>query len=152
MAIESQDSAWPLPKFYFSVKFGSQGSTVTFQEILGLESETQVIEYRHSNNPLFSTITMPDITKMARVTLKKGIFVKDNNFWKWYNDIQMNTVKREKLVIQLLDETAKTIMTWTLTNAWPIKITGTDLNSDANEVAIETLELAYEGLSISNGE
>ena len=42
-------------------------------------------------------------------------------------------------------------MTWTLTNAWPTKITATDLKSDANEVAIETLELAHEGLTIANG-
>ncbi len=41
-------------------------------------------------------------------------------------------------------------MTWTLTNAWPIKVTSTDLKSDGNEVAVETIELAHEGLTISN--
>jgi len=63
----------------------------------------------------------------------------------------MNTIKRETVVIQLLDESAKPTMTWTLTNAWPTKITGTDLKSDANEVAVESLELAHEGLTIANG-
>ena len=42
-------------------------------------------------------------------------------------------------------------MSWTLSNAWPTKITGTDLKSDANEVAVETIELAHEGLTIANG-
>jgi phage tail-like protein len=42
-------------------------------------------------------------------------------------------------------------MTWKLANAWPTKITGTDLKSDASEVAVETLELAHEGLTIENG-
>ena len=94
---------------------------------------------------------MPGIVKTGNVTLKKGIFVNDNNFWKWYDAIKMNTIKRETVVIQLLDESAKPTMTWTLSNAWPTKITGTDMKSDANEVAVETLELAHEGLTIANG-
>ncbi|MDX1447385.1 phage tail protein, partial [Lishizhenia sp.] len=139
------------PKFYFKVKLGPQHSTVSFQEISGLDSETQPIEYRHGDSTQFSTIKMPGIVKSGNVTLKKGIFVNDNNFWKWYDAIKMNTIKRETVVIQLLDETGGPTMTWTLANAWPTKITGTDMQSDASEVAVETLELAHEGLTIANG-
>lgn len=146
-----QGSTWPLPKFYFVVNLGSQDKTVFFQEVSGLDTETQPIEYRHGDNKVFSTIKMPGIVKTGNVTLKKGIFVNDNNFWKWYDAIKMNTIKRETVTIQLLDESAKPTMTWTLTNAWPTKITGTDLKSDANEVAVEALELAHEGLTIANG-
>lgn len=151
MAGEAQDAVWPLPKFYFRVRLGSQDSTVSFQEVSGLDTETQPIEYRHGDNPQFSTIKMPGISKVGNVTLKKGIFVNDNNFWKWYDAIKMNTIKRETVTIQLLDEAAKPTMTWTLSNAWPTKITGTDMKSDGNEVAVETLELAHEGLVIANG-
>jgi hypothetical protein len=35
-------------------------------------------------------------------------------------------------------------------NAWPTKITGTDLKADGNEVAVETIEVAHEGLTIAN--
>ena len=151
MAGEAQDAVWPLSKFYFTVNLGSQDSTVSFQEISGLDTETQPIEYRHGDSKLFSTIKMPGIAKTGNVTLKKGIFVNDNNFWKWYDAIKMNTIKRETVVIQLLDEKAKPTMTWTLSNAWPTKITGTDMKSDANEVAVETIEIAHEGLTIKNG-
>jgi len=51
----------------------------------------------------------------------------------------------------LCDEAGKATMSWTLANAWPTKITGTDLKSDGNEVAVETLEVAHEGLTIANG-
>ncbi|MEM8998641.1 MAG: phage tail protein [Bacteroidota bacterium] len=146
----SQDNIWPLPKFYFKIDLGSQDSTVSFQEVSGLDTETQPIEYRHGDSKQFSTIKMPGIAKTGNVTLKKGVFVKDNNFWNWYNNIKMNTIKRETVTIQLLDESGNPTMTWTLANAWPTKITGTDLKSDANEVAVETLELAHEGLTISN--
>ncbi|WP_075342972.1 phage tail protein [Tenacibaculum agarivorans] len=145
-----QGSVWPLTKFYFTVSLGSQDNTASFQEVSGLDTETQVVEYRHGDSKTFSTIKMPGLAKFGNVTLKKGVFVKDNNFWKWYDAIKMNTIKRETVVIKLLDESGSPTMTWTLTNAWPTKITGTDLKSEANEVAVETLELAHEGLTIAN--
>ena len=147
----AQGATWPLPKFYFTVSLGSQDNTASFQEISGLDTETQPIEYRHGDSKTFSTIKMPGLAKFSNVTLKKGVFINDNNFWTWYDAIKMNTIKRETVVIKLLDESGSPTMTWTLTNAWPTKITATDMKSDANEVAVETLELAHEGLTIANG-
>ncbi len=151
MAGEAQDGNWPLPKFYFVVSFDSQDNEASFQEVSGLETETQPIEYRHGDSKEFSTIKMPGIAKAGNVTMKRGIFVKDTNFWKWYNAIKMNTIKRETVTIQLLDETGSPTMTWTLNNAWPTKITATNMNGDANELAVESLELSHEGLTIKNG-
>lgn len=148
MAGEKQDNVWPLPKFYFQVKLGDK--EVPFQEVSGLDIEAQVIEYRHGNSKEFSTIKMPGIKKTGNVTLKKGVFVKDNSFWDWFNKIKMNTIERQTVVISLLDEAGKPTMVWTLNNAWPTKITGTDMKSDGNEVAVETIELAHDGLSIAN--
>ncbi|MFO0355970.1 MAG: phage tail protein [Sphingobacteriaceae bacterium] len=148
MAGEVQNNIWPLPKFYFSVTI--DGKDYPFQEVSGLETETQVLEYRHGNNKLFSTIKMPGIAKFGNVTLKKGVFVHDNNFWSWYSKIKMNTIKRVTVVIKLLDESGNPTMTWTLQNAWPTKIQGTDLKSEGNEVAVETIEFAHEGLAIAN--
>ncbi len=144
-----QDAIWPLPKFYFSVEIDGI-ATISFQEVSGLNSETQVIEYRHGNSPSFYPIKMPGLGKVGNVTLRKGIFAGDNTLWHWYSEIAMNTIRRRNVAIKLLDETAKPTMVWLLHNAWPTKLTSTDLKSDGNEVAIETLELAYETLTISN--
>ncbi|MDR0802969.1 phage tail protein [Fluviicola sp.] len=148
MAGDKQDNVWPLPKFYFQVKLGDK--EVPFQEVSGLDIEAQIIEYRHGNSKEFSTIKMPGIKKTGNVTLKKGVFVKDNGFWDWFNKIKMNTIERQTVVISLLDEAGKPTMVWTLNNAWPTKITGTDMKSDGNEVAVETIEVAHEGLTITN--
>jgi phage tail-like protein len=150
MAGDKQDNVWPLPKFYFSVKVDTDLAEATFQEVSGLDVEAQIIEYRHGNSPDFSTIKMPGIKKYGNVTLKKGIFKSDNKFWDWFNKIKMNTIGRQSVVISLLDEEGKPTMVWTLKNAWPTKITGTDLKSDGNEVAVETIEIAHEGLTIGN--
>lgn len=146
-----QGAAWPMPKFRFEVDFGTELTKVAFQEVSGMDVETQIIEYRKSNSKLFSTQKMPGITKYGNVTMKRGVFVNDNSFWGWYQEIKMNEVKRRTVLIKLLDESGNVTMQWTLVNAWPTKITGTNLKSDGNEVAIDTIELAYEQLIISNG-
>jgi phage tail-like protein len=147
---DNHDSIWPMPKFLFSVDFGDDQKNISFQEVSGLDTETQVIEYRHGNSPQFSTIKMPGIAKVGNVTMKKGIFVNDGNFLKWYGQIRMNTIERVTITIRLLDEAGKATMTWTLANAWPVKIQATDLKSDGNEVAVEAIEVAYETLMVDN--
>ncbi len=143
-------TVWPMPSFSFQVNWGAL-SKVPFQEVSGLDSETQVIEYRHGDSLASATIKQPGIQKIGNVTMKRGVFVKDQTFWSWYSQVTMNTIPRTAVVIQLLDETGKPTMTWTLNNAWPTKISAPTLQSDGNEVAIESIEVAYEGLTIANG-
>ena len=145
----TQNAIWPLPSFSFQVTWGTQ-TKIPFQEVSGLDTETQILEYRHSNSPAYSTIKMPGIKKFGNVTMKRGIFVKDNTFWAWYSQITMNTIKRIGVVVQLLDEKGAPTMVWTLTNAWPTKISSPTMKSDGNEVAIQTIEIAHEGLVIAN--
>ena len=137
-------TVWPIPKFRFEVKWDK--NVMSFQEISGLDVEAQPIEYRHGDSPAFSMIKMPGIKKYGNVTMKRGVFSNDNKFWDWFNQIKMNTIKRIPVTISLLDEAGKPTMVWTLANAWPTKITGTDLKADGSEVAVETIEVAYEGL------
>lgn len=139
-------NTWPLVKFQFSVKIGSD--ELFFQEVTGLSSETQVIEYRAGNSQAYSTVKMPGIKKFGNITLKKGQFKDDKKMWIMYNAIKMNTIERVTVVISLLDEANAVAMSWNLTNAFPCKMTVTDMKSDANEAAVETMELAHEGLTI----
>ena len=142
-------SVWPIPKFHFEVKWDAE--VMSFQEVSGLDVEAQPIEYRHGDSPVFSTIKMPGIVQSSDVTMKKGVFKSDNKFWDWYNQIKMNTIKRIPVTISLLDEAGAPTMVWILTNAWPTKITATDLNAEGNEAAIEEITIAHEGLTIANG-
>jgi phage tail-like protein len=141
-------NVWPLPKFYFRVKWDS--NEMSFQEVSGLDVQSEEIKYRHGNSPVFSVIKMPGMKKYGNITMKKGVFKGDNKFWDWLNKIKMNTIKRVPVTISLLDEEGNDTMVWTLTNAWLTKISSTDLKSEGNEVAIESIEIVHEGLTIAN--
>jgi phage tail-like protein len=142
-------SLWPIPKFHFQVKWDSE--VMSFQEVSGLQIEMEELKYRSGDSKSFTVMKMPGMMKVGNVTMKKGVYKGDNKFWVWFNEIKMNTIKRKPITISLLDETGAPTMVWTLQNAWPIKITSTDLKAEGNEVAIETIEIAHEGLTIANG-
>ncbi len=150
MAVTGKDqsnSIWPLVKFQFSVNIGDKEAF--FQEVTGLSAEIQQIEYRAGNSKEFSAVKMPGIKKFGNVTLKKGIFKDDKGFWDLYKKVVMNTFERSTITISLLDEKNGVAMSWTLANAFPCKITVTDMKSDANEPAVETMEIAHEGLALA---
>lgn len=145
----SNAQLWPLPKFYFQVKWDSE--VMSFQEVSGLDVEAEPIKYRSGDSPIHSVIQMPGLKKYGNITMKKGTFAKDNKFWDWFNQIKLNTIKRIPITISLLDEAGAPTMVWNVANAWPTKITGTDLKAEGNEVAVETIEIAHEGITIANG-
>lgn len=137
---------YPLPKFHFQVEWG--GTKIGFSEVSGLDVETEVIEYRTGNMPTYSNVKMPGMQKFGNITLKRGVFQHDNEFYTWWNTVKLNTIERRDIIISLLDSEHEPQVVWKVRNAWPVKIQSTDLKADGNEVAIETLEIAHEGLSI----
>lgn len=140
---------YPLPKFHFQVEWG--GTKLGFSEASGLDVESEVIEYRDGVMPEYSKVKMPGMQKYSNITLKRGTFQGDNEFYDWWNTVKLNTIERRDIVISLLNENHEPVVTWKIKNAWPVKVTSTDLKADGSEVAIETLELAHEGLAIENG-
>lgn len=147
---DAQGAPWPVPKFYFKVTVGSKGE-IAFQEVSGLDSEHDEIEYRAGNSNIFSTVKMPGLKKASDVTCKKGMFKDDTALFDYFNSIKMNTIARETVTVQLLDQDGNSMFTWELTNAWPKKVTGTDLNAQNSEVAVEEIVLSHEGLMMKKG-
>lgn len=138
--------SYPVSKFHFQVEWG--GTRIGFTEISGLDVETEIIEYREGSSVLYSKIKMPGLQKFSNITMKRGVFQSDNEYFEWWNTVKLNTIERRDITISLLNEEHEPIIVWKVRNAWPTKIQSTDLKSDANEVAIESLEIAHEGLTI----
>jgi|SRR6266850_846637 len=139
---------YPLPVFHFTVQWG--GTRIGFSEVTGLTQEKQVIEYRDGSFLEYSTIKMPGMAKYSNVTLKRGVVAGDNEFFIWLSTVKLNTVERRDLTISLLNEEHNPVMTWKVLRAFPCKLEGVQLKASGNEVAVESIELAHEGLEVQN--
>jgi len=139
---------YPLPKFHFSVEWG--GTKIGFTEVSGLDVETEVIEYREGSSPEYSKIKMPGMQKYSNITLKRGTFNSDNEYYEWWNTVKLNTIERRDITINLLNEEHEPVVSWKVKNAWPAKVQSTDLKGDGNETAIESMEIVHEGLVTQN--
>jgi phage tail-like protein len=140
--------AYPLPKFHFLVKW-DPGVRAGFTEVTGLDMQIEAIEYREGSSPEYSKVKMPGMRKFSNITLKRGTVAGDSDFYKWVQNINLDAaVERRDITISLLDETHAPVMSWKAKQAFPVKLAASDLKSDGNEVAIESIELVHEGLSL----
>lgn len=137
---------YPLPKFSFLVEWGE--ARIGFTEVSGIESSIEMIEYREGSNKSYSKLKMPGMQTYSNVTLKRGTFQADTSFYDWFNTVQMNTAERRDVIIKLLNEENEPTMVWRLANCFAVKYQASELKADGNETAIETLEIAHEGMSI----
>lgn len=138
---------YPLPRFHFRVEWG--GAKFSFTEVTGLVMEREKIEYRHSDSKDFNKIAMPGLVKNNNITLKRGKFEKDFDYNQWLEDVANERVEgRRDVIIKLLNEKHEPVAAWSAVRCFPVKVTAPDLKSDANEIAVESLEIAHEGLKL----
>jgi phage tail-like protein len=138
---------YPLPRFHFQVEWG--GSKISFTEVTGLVMEREKIEYRHSDSKDFSKIAMPGLVKNSNITMKRGKFEGDFDFNAWMDAVANERAEgRRDVTITLLNEKHEPVAAWTAARCFPVKVSAPDLKSDANETAIESMEIAHEGLKL----
>jgi phage tail-like protein len=140
---------YPLPRFHFQVDWG--GTKISFTDITGLDMQVELIEYRHSDSKDFNKIKMPGMRKFSNIVMKRGKFEQDFDYNKWLDEIaNERSGARRDVVIRLLNEKHEPVAAWSAARCFPVKVTAPDLKSDANETAIESIEIAHEGLKLMN--
>jgi phage tail-like protein len=116
-----------------------------FSEVTGLNTETNVIEYREGSDPNHMR-KLPGLEKFGNVTLKRGV-TPDPELFNWHKAVLDGDILRdESMSIVLLDERRQEVVRWNLLNAWPSKWVGPDLKAGANEIAFESVEIVHEGV------
>ena len=138
---------YPLPKFHFLVEWNNV--PMNFTEITGLDKQVEVIEYREGQVLSFSKLKMPGLQKFSNITMKRGTYAGKKDFYDWLKEMdKLRNADRRDITVKLLDENHQPVMTWSILRAFPVKVQASDLKSDGNEVAIETIEVAHEGFKI----
>jgi phage tail-like protein len=118
----------------------------SFAEVSGLDVEITPIEYRNGSEDI-TVRKIPGLKKFPNIVLKRGI-TGDITLWKWVKTIIDGQVLRADGTITLLDESRQPVLVWRFRRGWPCKLSGPSFNATANEIAIEILEIAHEGLEI----
>ena len=144
------DRTNPYGVFNFKVEF-ENGIIAAFSEITGLDNETEVFKYRTgADSPVQRPV--PGLQKFPNLVMKRGI-IGTSKLWEWRNQViqgigDTDTEGRTTITIHLLNEKRAVVATWVVTNAFPVKWSGPAFNAMKTETALETLELAHEGVAM----
>jgi phage tail-like protein len=118
-----------------------------FSEASGLTTDSNIIEYREGNEQQGTTRKLPGLIKYNNIVLKRG-WTKDKSLWEWRKKVIDGKTERTSGSIILLDEARNEALRWDFREGWPSKWEGPALNGKTSEVAVETLEIAHEGLEL----
>jgi phage tail-like protein len=154
---------YPLTKMNFFVSVDEIDEMAAFNEVTGIEATVEVIEFRQGNAHSLAPVKIQGLVKHGNITLKMG-YTRGQAFKKWIIDCVSEVrgeTPRRNITIELIDiadgapdkavdKVSDGGLVWLLKGAWVTKYTGPDLNSTTSEVAIESVEIAYEELVIPN--
>jgi phage tail-like protein len=121
-----------------------EGASVGFfKSVSGLESETEVIEYRDGADPDVIH-KLPGRTKWANIVLKKGLTESQDSMSEWRKDIETGReFKTTTGSVVILDDT-KEVARYNFYEGWPCKWRGASSVGNGSVIAIEEFELAVE--------
>lgn len=139
----------PYRSFNFRVEIDNL-SVGAFSEVDGLSSDGDSVDYREGTDIPLTVRKLTGLRKYSNITLKRG-YTQNEELWEWYQNIVNGIQDRRSGAIILMDEERNDVMRWNFENAWPNKIDAPSFNASGNDVAIESIELVHEGLTMELG-
>lgn len=136
----------PFRTFNFRVEIDGV-SVGSFSEVSGLSSDGDSVDYREGTDIPLTVRKLVGLRKYSNITLKRG-YTQNTELWDWYKNIVNGLADRRNGTVILMDEERNDVMRWNFENAWPNKIEGPSMKATGNEVAIESVELIHEGLTL----
>lgn len=123
-------------------------ATEGFLTVLGIEADVIVADYRNGNDKTSSPRKLPGEAKFTNIILKRGM-TSDLSLWEWMQETLNGKLTRKIISVVLLSDAGEEVLRFNFRDAWPVKWSGPILNAETSDVAIETLEIAHEGLTVS---
>ncbi len=157
MALSKEDikTAYPLPVYNYRIEIGSDA--VAFSEVSGLSTSYETTTYKESpvegGVPGPRVMNMPAQPTATTVTLKKGIVrgASVAALYSWINATQLNQTEKKDIFVRLCDENGDPVISWKVTNAFPTKLDAPTFDANSNDVAVESMELTADGVTMEEG-
>ena len=135
----------PFRNFNFLVELDGIAQA-SFTECSGLSTTTEVIENREGGDNV-TVRKLPGKTSYSDISLKWGL-TSSTELWDWRQQIIDGNVVRKNGSIVVFDlDNSTEVARWNFVRAWPTKWEGPTLSAKGNDIAIDTLVLAHEGLT-----
>ena len=147
---------YPPVAFYFtaSVAGFSNSSDLAFQEISGVTVEMGTEEVAEGGENRFKH-KLPQPIKYQNLVLKRGAVPKGSQIIDWCKQTLESDfakpIQPKDITVSLLDSAGNALMTWNFKNAYPVKYSVNNFNSQENNIAVETIEFTYQYFSRSDG-
>ncbi len=138
-------AGYPQAKFRYKVEIDGLEAG-GFSEATGFDASIDVIEYREGDMTAETPMKIAGLKKYGNITLKQGL-TDSRVMYDWLAAGVNGEVQRKTLTLTLLNDTQAPAASWQIINAWPTKYTAPDFNATASEIAIETIEIAHEGMT-----
>lgn len=122
-------------------------AVAAFSEAGGLTSTGEAVDYRTGVDLPLTVRKLIGLRSFGPITLKRGM-VADGTLWEWYRNIVQGSPDRRNGSVVLQDEQHSDVLRWNFENAWPNKIEGPALNAAGNEIALESVELIVEDITL----
>lgn len=119
-----------------------------FQECSGLDVSQEAVDYREGADKGLHVRKLPGMVTYTNITLKRGV-TDDTELREWLKNGVNGEAERKNGSVILLNHKGEEKVRWNFTEAWPAKWTGPSFNASDNSVAVETLELSHEGVSLA---
>ncbi|WP_298774530.1 phage tail protein [uncultured Shewanella sp.] len=148
------ETDYPIPVYRFLVSFPYKGKdekeefTTRFSEVSGLDIGVETITYKDG----LGKKHMPGQSTDINITMKRGLVRKGSGFYEWLTSISLNKVEKKDITVSLIaddDPKSAPLITWTVTNAFPKKLTAPSFNGGSNEASVESLELMADNITIA---
>jgi phage tail-like protein len=138
----------PFLNFNFLVEI--DGNTVgSLTEADLPEATVEITEYREGGERQFSGRRLPGRVTFSHLILRRG-FTTDRTFFDWWRAVAEGNLDRRNVSVILRDQTGQVVARWNFRNALPAKYSAPTFRARGNEVAIESLELAVEGMELAD--
>ncbi len=136
----------PYLNFNFLVEIDGE-TAAGFSEADLPEGRIEAVAYREGTDRTSAARLLPGRVEYGRLVLRRG-FAGDAALFQWWQSVAQGNLDRRNLSVVLLDEKRQQVARWNLRRAWPTKYSAPSLRALGNDVAIETLELAHEGIEL----
>jgi phage tail-like protein len=118
--------------------------SMVFSGMSGLKFETELFPYEQGGEN-DRVRRFPGRTKTGNLILKRGI-ANTQQFLMWYQKIISGQIERQHITVEIRDTHKDPIVQWMFHNAYPVAWSGPDFTAGESTLAIESLELAHDGI------